>query len=283
MHLGHQSVIHKAVDLIPRGIAPAVFTFETDTITTKGQGGVDVILSHDLKYEFLAGIGVQYIYSPDFLNFKNLTPMEFVRYVLRDKFRAKYVICGDDFKFGKGGVCGYHELKTLCAENGIEVIVAEPVILDGDVVSSTRIRKHIINGEIGEANKLLGYDFQFKIPVSHGNEIGRTINFPTINQYLPKRQIVPKFGVYASKTEIDGRIYKSITNIGIKPTVGGEKTPLAETNIFDFSGDLYGKIMRVGLRSFIRPEVKFSSLDELQAQINNDTLTVKEMIKEGKL
>ena len=94
---------------------------------------------------------------------------------------------------------------------------------------------------------------------------------------------MPKFGVYASKTEIDGRIYKSITNIGIKPTVGGEKSPLAETNIFDFSGDLYGKIMRVGLRSFIRPEVKFSSLDELQAQINNDTLTVKEMIKEGKL
>lgn len=276
-------MIHKTIDLIPYGISPAVFTFETDTITTKGQGGVDVILSHDLKYELLSRIGVEYIYSPDFLNFKNLTAVQFVRLVLRDKFKARYVVCGSDFKFGKGGHCGYKELETLCAEHGIKVIIAEPVILDGHPVSSTRIRQHIAAGEIEQANKLLGYDFQFKLPVVHGNQLGRTINFPTINQYLPIRQIIPRFGVYASKTEIDGKLYKSITNIGIKPTIGGEISPLAETNIFDFSEDLYGKILRVSLRCFIRPETKFASVDELSAQILADTETVKELIEKGKL
>ncbi len=195
LHSGHQDVIHRAVDFIPDGISPAVFTFETDTITSKGHGGVDVILSHELKFELLEKLGVEYIYSPDFLNFKELTAVQFVQLVLRDKLNAKYVICGDDFRFGRGASCGRKELEVLCREYDIEVIVIPPTVIDGEIVSSTRIRQFIKEGNITAANRLLGYNFQMKLRVVRGNELGRTLNFPTINQYLPKRQVIPRFGV----------------------------------------------------------------------------------------
>lgn len=270
LHSGHQDVIHAAVDFIPKGIAPAVFTFETDTVTSKGKGGVDVILSRDLKFELLERLGVEYIYSPDFLNFKGLTAVQFVKMVLRDKLCAKYVICGEDFRFGKGGVCGKKELEVLCKEYGISIVVVPPTIIDGDIVSSTRIRNHIKLGEIEKANRLLGYEFKMKLPVVYGNQIGRTLDFPTINQYIPKRQIVPKFGVYASKAIIDGKSMRSITNIGVKPTIGKETEPLAETNILGYSGDLYGQTIEISLSRFIRPEQKFTSLDELKAHVMAD-------------
>ena len=270
LHSGHQDVIHAAVDFIPEGLAPAVFTFETDTVTSKGKGGVDVILSRDLKFELLERLGVEYIYSPDFLNFKELTAVQFVKMVLKDKLRAKYVICGEDFRFGRGGVCGKKELEVLCKEYGITIVVVPPTIIDGDVVSSTRIRNHIKLGEIEKANRLLGYEFKMKLPVVYGNQIGRTLDFPTINQYIPKRQIVPKFGVYASKTIIDAKAMRSITNIGVKPTIGKETEPLAETNILGYSGDLYGQTVEISLSRFIRPEQKFTSLDELKAHVMAD-------------
>ncbi|MEG0615760.1 MAG: bifunctional riboflavin kinase/FAD synthetase [Oscillospiraceae bacterium] len=283
LHSGHQDVIHKAVDFIPQGISPAIFTFETDTVTTKGRGGVDVILAKDLKHELLSRLGVEYIYSPDFLNFKELTAVEFVRLVLRDKLRAKYVICGDDFRFGKGALCGRKELEVLCAEHDITVIVIPPTIIDGDIVSSTRIRNHIRNGEIQLANRLLGYPFTLRLPVVHGNEIGRTMNFPTINQYFPKRQVVPRFGVYASTTIVHEKSYKSITNVGVKPTVGGETTPLAETNIFGCTDKLYGETIQISLQQFIRPETKFDSINELKEQLEKDVAAVKELVRLGKI
>lgn len=282
LHSGHQDVIHKAVDFIPEGVSPAVFTFETDTITSKGDGGVDVILSRDLKYEFLDKLGVKYIYSPDFFNIKDLTADNFVNLVLRDKLNAKYVICGEDFRFGKGALSGQKELEALCDEQDIKVIVIPPTIIDGEIVSSTKIRNFIKNGDMTAANRLLGYEFQMRLPVVYGNQLGRTLNFPTINQYLPKRQVSPRFGVYYSKAEIKGRIYKSITNIGIKPTIGGEITPLAETYIMDYTGDLYGETVRIFLHSFVRPEQKFSGIHELSAQIGKDIETVKDLIKKGK-
>lgn len=281
LHSGHQDVIHKAVDFIPQGFSPAVFTFLTDTITSKGDGGVDIILSNNLKFELLERLGVEYIYSPDFLNFKDLTAQQFVRMVLRDKLRAKYVICGEDFRFGKGALCGYKELNELCNANNIEVIIIPPTIIDGEIVSSTRIRNFIKAGDITAANRLLGYDFQMKLRVVKGNQLGRTLNFPTINQYIPARQIVPLFGVYYSKVEIDGKIYKSITNIGIKPTIGGEVAPLSETFILGFNGDIYGQSIKVSLRRFIRTEKKFANINELTKQMNLDLEIAEDFIRKG--
>ncbi len=277
LHLGHQSVIHRAVDFIPEGLSPAVFTFETGTITSKGNGTIDVILTRDLKHEMMEKLGVEYIYSPDFLNFRELTGQEFVELVLRDKFHAKYVICGKDFRFGKGAFCGVEDLAEMGAPFDIHVILIEPTLAGGEKVSSTKIRQFIKAGEIREANRFLGYDFQMRLPVIYGHQLGRTLNFPTINQQLLKNQVLPRFGVYSTVTEVDGILYRSVTNVGIKPTVESDYMPLAETHIIGYEGDLYGKNIRVSFRDFVRPEVKFESIEQLKEQVHKDIEFVKKI------
>lgn len=273
VHYGHRTVIRYAIDIAQRNawIEPAVFTFETDTVTSKGNNGVEWLLSKELKREMIESLGVKYIYSPDFMNFKNLSAEEFVELVLCDKLTARFVICGEDFRFGKHAAGDVNELDRLCRKRGITVNVVPPVIeTQGVRISSTMIRQLIKDGKIEEANQLLGYQYQMKMPVAYGQQIGRTINFPTINQYLSKKQVVPKFGVYASKVEFMGRVYRGVTNIGMKPTVGNTSVPLAETYIVGFDGDLYGETVKLSLVSFIRPEKKFDSIDELAERIKLD-------------
>lgn len=280
LHYGHKTVIRYAADIAESnpGIEPAVFTFDTASVTSKGNGGVECILSREMKFELIEQLGVKYIYSPDFMNFKDLTGEEFVELVLCGKLSAKFAACGEDFRFGKGAKCGVEELDRLCRKHGIRLYVVPPVReRQGIRISSTMIRELIRNGDIEQANLLLGSHFTIKLPVAYGRQLGRTLDFPTINQYLPKRQVMPKFGVYASKAEILGKIYRSVTNIGVKPTVGSE-APLAETYIIDFDGsDLYGETAKISLISFIRPEMKFDSVDALKAQIARDTQAVLEV------
>lgn len=280
LHYGHRTVIRYAVEIAGRipGTSPAVFTFDTASVTSKGDGGVDYILSREMKFELLESLGVKYVYSPDFSNFKDLDGERFVQLVLSDKFFAKCAVCGEDFRFGKGAKWGVKELDVLCKKRGIKLYSVPKVTENcGERISSTMIRGLIREGKIELANMLLGSGFALKLPVAYGRKLGRTLDFPTINQYFPKRQIVPKYGVYASRTEVCGGIYKSVTNIGVKPTVGSD-APLAETYIIDYSGDeLYGETAKVTLTAFIRPERKFGSVDELKAQIAEDVKRAREI------
>ena len=150
-----------------------------------------------------------------------------------------------------------------------------PFCLDGCVVHSTAIKNLIKSGEIARANKLLGYNFSIEGKVIEGNRIGRTIGSPTINQLFPDNIVMPKFGVYKSVTYLDGRTMPSVTNVGVKPTVGYKDSPLAETHIMDYDGDLYGRTLRVSLLDFIRPERRFESVDELKNQLDRDKMTAK--------
>lgn len=273
VHFGHRSVIKRAVEIAEEniGIAPAVFTFETASVTSKGDNGVEYLLSRELKHELIGRLGVKYIYSPDFMNFKNLSAEEFVELVLCDKLMARYVICGEDFRFGKNASGNVEILDKLCRKRGITVIIVPPVKEEGGVrISSTMIRNLVKEGRISEANKLLGARFQFRLPVMYGHQIGRTLDFPTINQYLKKRQVMPKYGVYASVAEFMGRVYPAVTNIGMKPTVANTEVPVAESYIVGFDGDLYGETVKISLVDFIRPEVKFDSLEQLKNQIAQD-------------
>lgn len=280
LHYGHRAVIGKAVEAAEStvGTEPAVFTFNTQTVTSKGDSGVEYIFSREMKLDLIGRLGAKYIYSPDFMNFRDLTGEEFVELVLCDKFSAKFAVCGEDFRFGKNACCGTAELDKMCRKHGITLITVPEVSESGKKISSTAIRKLIKDGEINEANRLLGSKFAFKLPIAYGRQLGRKLDFPTINQYIPKRQVKPKFGVYASETEVGGSIYGSVTNIGIKPTVGSD-APLAETYIINFpGGDLYGETAKVSLIKFIRPEMKFSGVDELKARIAKDTETARMML-----
>ena len=160
-------------------------------------------------------------------------------------------------------------LRRLCQQAGAELYVAPPVREGEQKVSSTRIRAAVEAGDIPLANRLLGRPFGFEFEVVHGNRIGRTIGTPTINQHFPEHFILPRFGVYASCVHIGGRTYCGVTNVGVKPTVGSDRA-LSETWIPDFSGDLYGKTLRLELLAFIRDEKKFANLDALKAEIRRN-------------
>lgn len=239
-------------------------------MTTKGSG-FRYILSRDEKLSRIKALGVEKVFSYDFGELKTLSPEEFVRDILCKRFGAEYVVCGEDFRFGRGAQGNADTLSELCGSFGAQAVIVPKVSAeDGRKISSADIRRLISEGKIPEANALLGYDYFFTLPVEKGNMLGRTLGFPTINQSFPEGRVLPRFGVYASYVTLGDKRYKSITNIGTKPTVSQSGEITAETYITDFSGDLYGENITVSLHRFIRPEKKFDSVSSLKAQIKED-------------
>lgn len=272
VHLGHRLVIEKAVRLKNESggrLKAAVFTFETSSLTSKGR--LEMLLSDEQKRQHIEKLGADYLYSPDFSMFKDMPAEDFVRLVLKEKLGCAAAVCGADFSFGRKAEGNVEVLRELGKKYGIEVYALDKLSVDGTEVSSTAIREYIKSGEIGKANALLGYQFGYTQTVRHGNELGRTWNFPTINQKIPESSVLPKFGVYCSRVKIGEETYFGVTNIGIKPTVQSGLSPLAETYILDFSGDLYGRTVTLYPEYFVRVERKFESFDKLKEQIAADT------------
>ncbi len=271
VHLGHRAVLDLALEQKKNGLTPTVFTFSPSAVLRKTSGHDGYIYNHIHKYNILTEYGFSgNIYSAEFEKVCGLTGEEFAENILENYFNAEIVCCGNDFRFGKNASCNVEDLRRFGKKYGFEVHTADNVKIDGITVSSGEIRQLILNGKIEKANRLLGMPYRVSGNVVHGNEIGRTINFPTINQEYSDGQLVPEYGVYKTVTDVDGVKYKSITNVGVKPTIRGERKPLAETHILNFSGDLYNKYIEVEFCRFIRPEMKFSSVEELKNQISKD-------------
>lgn len=273
VHLGHRSVLKLAVE---SGFVPSVFTFSPEAVAGKSSAGY--MYNKKEKDRIITDCGIEQIYSVDFSDVCGLNGDEFVKNILINRLNAGFVCCGNNFRFGKNASCGVNELREFGRKYSFDVAVANDVVYEGETVSSTAIRNMLLNGDIVKAWQFLGYPYTISSTVIHGAELGRTIGFPTINQIFSKGQLVPKFGVYASQVLIDGYYYRAMTNIGMKPTVNYGGMPLAETHIIDFSGDLYGKYVRLNLMEFIRPEQKFGSLDELKRQITEDMEDIKQHI-----
>ncbi len=269
LHLGHLKVLEAAKrTAASSGLVPAVFTFDTRSVTTKSGGA---LMTDADKRSFLAKQGFSFVCSADFAELKDLSPREFIRQVLIEKMNVGCAVCGEDFRFGKGAAADSGDLKRLCAGYGIEAHEVSRLKIDGEEVSSTHIRALISGGGIARANALLGYSYGYSLPVIHGFARGRTWNFPTINQLIPEGLVLPRFGVYCSLVTVGEKKYAGVTNIGVKPTVENGSPPLAETFIIDFSGDLYGTTVDLRLCEFVRPEQTFGSFDELRTAIARDT------------
>ncbi len=273
VHLGHRAVIDAALAQRENGLTATVFTFEPECVLRKSGGSSGYIYTRTEKEILLREqIGVDDIVSPPFEQLCSLSGEKFTREVLSGQLNAAYVCCGDDFRFGRNAACGARELTDYGRRYGFEVEVVSPVEYGGSAVSSSRIRELLQSGDITAANELLGSAYFINATVTDGNHIGRTIDFPTINQEFAEGQLVPRYGVYSTHANVGGRVLPSVTNVGVKPTVGGVDRPLAETHIIGYSGDLYGKNVDVCFSGFIRPERKFGSLDELKAQIAADII-----------
>lgn len=284
LHLGHMAVIQKAVLCKRNSLTPCVFTFSENPLNVLGKNAPERIMTNNDKHQFLEKNGVDLLYSIDFNEVMNLSDADFVDRILVKTLRAKKVFCGFNYHFGKGGRSDSKKLASLCKSRGIDVTELPPVMYGGAPISSTRIRQALTEGDVKTAAKMLGREFSYKFTVIKGNQIGRTLSAPTLNQQMPNDFILPKKGVYASFTEIADSLLPSVTNIGFRPTVGSD-VPLSETWIPDYDcGNLYGKKVRVSLLEFLRDEKKFSSLEELQNTIHIDGENAKTIFlakKEG--
>ena len=205
----------------------------------------------------------------DFGALRDMDAAQFVEDVLIKQFGAGIILCGYNFRFGKNAMWSAMDLRRFLAEKDIWVRILEHLDFKGEPISSSRIRTCLQNGNIADANEMLGYCFTFESEVIAGDKRGRTIGFPTINQHLPEGLTVPRYGVYESRTFVGDKMYRSFTNLGIRPSWRLEE-PLAETHLFDFDGDLYGQTVRVELVQYLREEKHFSSTQALKEQLTND-------------
>lgn len=268
VHSGHRLIFSIVKGCCKKGLVPAVFTFKTESVKIKRGEPFEYIYTNEQKLRLIEKLGIEYIMCPDFDDVREIAGEEFVREILVERMNVGAVICGDNFRFGKNAACGVAELEDFGKKYGFETQV---IRLDENRFSSKQYREMLKEGKVNEAYICgSGVPYTIYAEVAHGNKIGRTLEFPTINQQFGKGQLVPRRGVYRTFTKIEGKTYNSVTNIGVKPTVEKDIRPLAETHILDFEGDLYGRKVEVVFVGMIRDERKFSSLDELKKQVLAD-------------
>lgn len=262
VHKGHRAVLEMPPEYKKTAV---VFSLPPKAVLT---GKQELIMTTEDKFRVIKSLGTDEIYPLDFNGVKDMTADDFLTF-LKEKFSPSYISCGFNYRFGKNAKGDAALLKDFCLRNGIVLSCCAPVCEDGAPVSSTRIRRLLKDGEIQKANRLLTEPFSFTAEVIRGDRRGRTIGFPTVNQRYPDGLVRLKFGVYKSEIRLNGAVYGGITNIGIRPTWQTDYI-ISETYIIGFSGDLYGKRVTVEPLKFVRGEVRFSSVDELKRQIQND-------------
>lgn len=271
IHLGHQKIIEELKDNEDKELKTVVITFSVSPEAVLSHKDLKYIMTEQEKNTYFEELGIDYLIDIKLnYDFLNLTADDFVDKYLVKNLGMKKVVCGNDFRFGKDRQGNTEFLKEKGRDLGFTVRIVEHVNFEHAIISSTFIREKISMGDLVRANKMLGHNFSISGVVIHGNQIGRTINFPTINIIPPTEKILPANGVYVSTCMIDGVQYKCVTNIGMKPTVSDAHIVIVETHILNYNGDLYGRELTVELLEFVRPEMKFSSLGELRNQIAAD-------------
>ncbi len=275
IHKGHQVLIKKAVKTAEeKGIKSAVFTFSNHPRNViAGNSVVRNIIYEDEKIEILEEMGVDYLFSISFEEIMKLSPQDFVDKVLIERFRIDTAVCGFNFTYGYKAA-GTADMLRGMAAGRFDVAVVDPVKVNGQVVSSTLIREKIMSGDVEAVPELLGRNFTIRGTVIHGNEIGRTIGFPTCNIVIDESMAALPNGVYMTYCYVEGVKYCSITNVGNKPTIG-EYGKNIETNIFNFNEDIYDKKITVEFLKKIRDEQKFDDLEALKKQIHDDSVFVR--------
>ncbi len=274
LHRGHRKLLEEVFRFREKGYAPAVFTFETAPGTLMRGTLQTMITTNAERRDNLEQAGVDYLVEYPFnQEVAHLQPEEFVEHILVGQMHAKAIVSGTDFHFGYQRRGDVKLLEKLSSCYGYEMVVVEKAKDGKREISSTYIREELAKGNVRKANELLGYNYMVHGQVIHGNHLGSTLGFPTVNVEPGPQKHLPAFGVYLSRTVIDGSVYNSITNIGRKPTIDGVHPVGVETYIYDLNENLYGRWIEVQLIDFLRPEVRFDSVDALKRQVLSDKET----------
>lgn len=270
IHLGHRKLIEQAITLSKlMDIKSAVFTFDSHPLKLLKPGAnIKIITNNDTKAKIIENLGIDYLF---FIKFNeklaNMDEKKFVQ-LLKSNFKCDAIVCGYNFTYGKDGNGNVSTLLRHRKELNYKISIVDKISYDGQNISSSHIRHLIESGNIRESNKLLGYNYFIFGKVIKCKQLGRQLNFPTANIEILDN-ICLRNGVYISLTNINGKQYASISNIGKNPTVGDIKRML-ETHIFDFNEDIYGKEICVELIEYVRDETKFKSIEELKNRVFMD-------------
>ena len=269
LHLGHKELIDEV--LKTDGLTKVLFTFEVNPFGILFEQDMKVIDTNEERKQLVEAFGLDYMINFPFTkDVIDTDANEFIEKIIHNKLGSKKLVVGTDFRFGKGRLGDVTLLEKRKADLGYELKVIEKKVMYGEEISSTRIRNLIGKGDIKLANELLGRAFSYSGEIVHGNHIGHTIGMPTINIKPEECKLLPPYGVYASDTKLDGKVYRGITNIGVKPTISENNAVGIETWLFGLNEDVYGHFAKVELLDFIRPEMKFDSLDALKKQVDLD-------------
>ena len=261
LHRGHQKLVNRIMEYK----SP-----ECDSVLCAFDMGRESLMTKDERRKRLEG-KIDYLVEYPFT--KELREMEaedFIDQILCDNFHASHIVVGTDFSFGYRKKGDAAMLAAFAESRGYTLDVIEKERYQGRVISSSYIREALSRGEVELAGELLGYPYEMSGVVEHGRRLGRTLGFPTMNIEPREHKILPRFGVYACRVQIDGKWYDAIGNAGIKPTVTNEHKRLLEVFVFGYEGDTYGKEIRVQFCTFERPETKFDSVEELKNQVMRD-------------
>ena len=276
VHVGHRELIVNCVKMArDMGVKSSVLIFKNHTNTILEDKNDDLITLNEDKDEILKSIGIDVIYEIEFTkDFMSLSPEDFVVKFLKENLRIRGIVVGFDYKFGYKAMGNVELLKSLSSTEDFKLKVIEPVYVGDKLVSSTLIRNKIKEGNVREAMEMLGHPFTIKGVVVSGKNLATKMNYPTANLKFSSSYLVPKFGVYDTNVIINGKTYKGATSVGTNPTTRDEELKI-ETFILDFHEDIYGKEISVEFIDFIRPEMVFSSVEELFTQIGKDVERVK--------
>lgn len=280
-HLGHQAVVGRAIQRGFHERRPVIVaTFDPHPVRFfKPELPPFRLTTLDQRQRLFAHAGADAMLVFEFEQaLAAMDATEFVERVLAKRIGAAGVVTGDDFTFGKGRTGDAQLLRSLGAQYGVVAEAVPQVLIEGVRVSSGRIREALIAGDTGTATRLLSRDYAFEGLVEKGDARGRELGYPTANMVLADYQR-PRYGIYAVRVTLDdGSEHAGVANLGIRPTFDPPKE-LLETHLFNFAGDLYGRVIEVSLHAFIREERKFETIDELVAEMQNDEAEARRLLE----
>ena len=279
VHYAHRALLRRAKELKEQKMPHAkcgVFIFERHSADFLSSNPPKHLTTLSKKLKYFFDEGMDFAFVADFKAIKDLSPEEFIKNILMQQCACKAVVCGYNYHFGKGGAGTYQLLQDLFTTE--YAIAMEPIYQNGETVSSTRIRELLMQGDVKSANALLTVPFSITASVEHGKGLGHKMGTPTFNQIPSQEMLIPRRGVYLTRSHIDGKAYHGLTNIGTRPTVDTDASLNLETHLLNFDGDLYQKEITVEFLDYIRPEQEFDSLEALQKQIQKDIQSVKKLL-----
>lgn len=275
VHVGHQKILNRLKEVSEKHQGETVLiTFWPHPRIVLSDGNTDLKLLSTIneKAHLLARHGVDHLVVLPFTKeFSQLSPDEFIRQVYVQGVGTRRLVIGYDHRFGKNREGGFDYLKNHAASYGFSIEEISRHDIDDVVISSTKIRKALLAGEILIANQYLGHAYSLEGQVVHGDKIGRTIGFPTANLHIPESfKLIPADGIYAVEVTLDGNVLQGMLYIGNRPTLQGNLQQRIEVNLFDFDRDIYGQELKISFIAKIRGDEKLDSLEALKLKLQED-------------